>query len=119
MSRWKSPEAMLSASVVEPRMSAKRNVHSISAPPWLRAMKVKHEAHQFGFLSEGFLPKSRITGAPAPANGAAHSRQRGACGISFKIDRPIRSLECPPVRKSRQNSSLWQVGGSFELTAPT
>src|SRR5215218_4186138 len=81
-------------------------------------MNVKQEEHQLEFLSEGFLPISRISGAPAPENGAAQSLQRGSCGISLKTRRPARSLECPRLRKSRQNSSFSLLGGTFGLTAP-
>src|SRR6266540_1630446 len=109
---------MPSASAVEPRMSANSNVHSISAPPWWSVMNLKHEAHQFGFLSEGVLPISRISGAPTPENGAAQSLQRGSCGISLRTRRAACSLECPPLRKSRQNSSFSLLGGVSGLTAP-
>src|SRR6266545_4949461 len=51
------------------------------------------EAHQFGFLSEGVLPISRISGAPTPENGAAQSLQRGSCGISLRTRRAACSLE--------------------------
>ena len=46
-----------------------------------------------------------MSGAPTPANGAAHNRQRGPCGIRLKMSRARRSSECPRVRYSRQNAS--------------
>jgi hypothetical protein len=69
------------------------------------AMNVKHERHQFGFLSDRRLPMRRMTGAPGPAKGAAHIRQRGALGMRLKTRRPARSIGLPLVRNSRQNSS--------------
>jgi hypothetical protein len=78
-------------------------------------MNVKHEVHQFGFRSERRLPIMLITRAPGPANGAAHSRQRGLRGISLKSRRPIRSLGEPCVRNSRQNSSVSAWEGSLEV----
>ena len=68
---------MRSAMVVDPRTSANRKLHSISAPPWCFAMKSKHDVHIVGFLSDGRLPIIRMTGAAGPANGAAHNMQRG------------------------------------------
>src|SRR5215207_3681825 len=103
---------------VEPRMSAKSMVISTSAPPWCSDMNEKHDPHQFGFLSDAFLPMRRMSGAPAPANGAAQSRHRGSCGMSLKTRRPARSFECPRVRKSRQKSSF-SVTGGFSVTEPS
>jgi catechol 2,3-dioxygenase-like lactoylglutathione lyase family enzyme len=79
-------------------------------------MNVKQEEHQLGFLSEGFLPIRRISGAPGPEKGAAQSLQRGSCGISLKTRRPARSLEWPRLRRSRQNSSFSLLGGASRLT---
>ena len=113
-----SVEDTFSATAVEPRMSAKSMVISISAPPWCSDMNEKHDPHQFGFLSDAFLPIRRMSGAPAPANGAAQSRHRGSCGMSLKMRRPARSFECPRVRKSRQKSSF-SVTGGFSVTGPS
>ena len=54
-------------------MSANMKLASISAPPWCLAMNEKHDWQTRGFLSAGRLPSARMTGATAPANGAAHS----------------------------------------------
>jgi hypothetical protein len=42
----------------------------------------------FGFPADCRLPMSRMTGAPTPANGDAHSWQRGLDGIRLKNRRP-------------------------------
>jgi hypothetical protein len=114
----KAAVGMLSASVVEPRMSAKSIVSSISAPPWWRDSKVKHVMHQFGFMSDGRLPMTRMIGAPIPANGAAQIRQRGSVGMSLKRRRLARSRGSPWVRNSRQNAASVASGFLSEVTAP-
>jgi hypothetical protein len=76
--------------VIEPRTSAKRSVHSISAPPWFRSMNVKQVPHRFGFWLDGLLSVSRT---PMPPNGAAQRRQRGSCGIIFMTRRTLCSFE--------------------------
>src|SRR5688572_17670780 len=108
---------MSSASVVEPRMSAKSMVNSISAPPWCVVTNVKHELHIVGFASDCRLPISRIAGAATPANGAAHIRQRGSCGRCWKNRLTRCSAASPRVRKSRQNASS-SSGGLVEVTPP-
>src|SRR5688572_33155773 len=81
-------------------------------------MKVKHELQTFGFFSDGRLPIMRMIGAAAPANGAAHSWQRGPWGSSLKTPRTLRSIASPRVRKLCQNSSLSTPGGGgLELIA--
>src|SRR6187200_342574 len=81
-------------------------------------MKSKHELHQFGLWSAGRLPIIRMTGAAAPAKGAAQSRQRGPCGRSRKIRRLRRSLGLPTVRKSYQKASLPESGGRCTSLMP-
>ena len=79
-------------------MSANRKVASISAPPWCFSMKLKHDWQTRGFLSAGRLPIARMNGAAGPANGAAHSWQRGAWGERRKTRRTRRSIASPRVR---------------------
>ena len=79
-------------------MSANMKLASISAPPWCLAMNVKHDWQTRGFLSAGRLPSARMTGATAPANGAAHNWQRGSCGRTRKTRRTRRSIASPRVR---------------------
>ena len=79
---------MVSASAVDPRMSAKRSVPSISAPPWWRERYEKHELHMFGFALDGNLPMSRMSGEPTPRKGAAQILQRGSEGMCLKTRRP-------------------------------
>src|SRR5687767_8789847 len=52
-----------------------------------------------------------MSGAAAPANGAAHSWQRGPWGRSLKTRRTLRSIASPRVRKLCQNSSFSTPGG--------
>ena len=66
-----SEDGSRSAIAVESRMSANRRLTSISAPPWCRSMKVKHEVHIFGFFDDGHLPKTLPTDRrPAERDGA-------------------------------------------------
>src|SRR5688500_11003079 len=81
-------------------------------------MKVKHELQTLGFFSDGRFPIMRMTGAAAPANGAAHSWQRGPWGRILKKPRTLRSIASPRVRKLCQNSSFSTPGGrGLELIA--
>jgi hypothetical protein len=81
-------------------------------------MKLKHELHTLGFFTDGRLPIMRMTGAAAPAKGAAHSWQRGPWGRSLKTLRTFRSIASPRVRKVRQNSSFSGPGGLDLIGAP-
>jgi hypothetical protein len=80
MSRLNARGDMFSARVVEPRTSANRSEHSISAPPWLLLSIPKQPVQYFGFLFHLAWPRNRITSPPSPENGAAHSLQRGELG---------------------------------------
>src|SRR5688500_947914 len=81
-------------------------------------MKVKHELQTRGFFCDGRFPIMRMTGAAAPANGAAHSWHRGPWGRSLKTRRTLRSIASPRVRKLCQNSSFSTPGGGgLELIA--
>jgi hypothetical protein len=103
---WNSPGVMCSASEVEPRISAKSIVPSISAPPWCLARNFVHEVHHAGFDVDARLPMSRMIGAPGPANGAAHIRHRGSLGMRLNRRRPMDAIESPPCSRNRpQNSS--------------
>lgn len=54
-------------------------------------MFLKQLAQYFGLRGQRPLPKSRISGAALPSNGAAHSLQRGSLGRCLKNLRPRRN----------------------------
>ena len=71
-----------SAKVVEPRMSAKSIVHSISAPPWCLVTNVKHELHMVGFESDGRLPDQ-------PHDRCGDTRERGCAHPTARLVREV------------------------------
>jgi hypothetical protein len=61
---------MLSASLVEPRTSAKRTVVSTSAPPSFSWANSSQKLQMVGFSFEGWMPKKvRAAAPPTPPKG--------------------------------------------------
>ena len=95
MSALNSVADIASASAVEPLMSAKSIVPVTSAPPWYLISPFWHAVQTLGFAVEGVRPIARMNGAPGPANGAVHNRQRGSLGIALNTFRATRMYGSP------------------------
>src|SRR3990172_5814062 len=89
---------MVSATLVDPRTSAKSRVTSISAPPRYLRANLSHIVQMLGFFAQGRLPVRRISRPPTPRNGALHSLQRGSCGRTLSRVRSSRiEPPCPVI----------------------
>src|SRR6185369_13106774 len=111
MMRLNSRGDVLSARVVDPRTSANRSEHSISAPPWLLLSIRKQPVQYFGFFAHLAWPANRMTSPPGPENGAAHSLQRGELGIRACQRRLPRNGDCSSSRRRHLSSD----GGGLSL----
>ena len=87
-------------------MSTNRSVAGISAPRSPALLNCRMQFVQMaGLPGKRPNPRWRRTAPPAPANGAAHSLQRGDAGTCRRRSRNIVSPGCSPVRTARRSSS--------------
>src|SRR5258706_888941 len=70
---------------VEPRISAKSNDNSTSAPPSTFRIDCSHPLHRCGVNMDGRIPSGRVISVPTPPRGVLHCRQRGSPGNRLYI----------------------------------
>src|SRR5688500_1545568 len=92
---------------VDPRMSAKSRVSSISAPPGCVRTNTSHWLQYLGFIVEGPKSVNRLsTREIGPESGIRQVLQRGLPGMCLRRRRYRWIADPSPVRSSRQSCSF-------------
>jgi hypothetical protein len=104
---WKSAGRIRSPMPVEPRISENGRVIGISTPViWRLRSSAMHLVQRAGFPGDCLYPACLKMRPPSPANGAAHSLQRGGYGIPPNTRRCLARPELSPVSTARTRSGV-------------